>query len=231
MNGRTPIEVHNGIKPRSPLQLAFYEGVELANADEMTIQTDLVEGYCQELGDAMAELHEELHDAAMRRYLKRLARAANKLPRLSVGDLVMVAIHGRRKHKNTFKWHGPFEVAAAQSRWVYKVRHIGDTGAGKPVHIQRIKRFSDNSLGQRAELSEMARRDTGLFTVHSLIGWREDGQGQLEIRVRWEGFEEDDDTWEAVDSLREDVPGLLNKFLRDRQHESVRLRDLLETLA
>jgi hypothetical protein len=36
----------------------------------------------------------------------------------------------------------------------------------------------------------------------------------LEIRVRWLGFEANEDTWEPVERLQEDVPVVLHRFLR-----------------
>jgi len=79
------------------------------------------------------------------------------MPDFAVGDIVMAATHAkRRRHKNTFWWNGPMEVTGSQSDFVFLVRPLGSLHEPKAVHIQRLKRFSDTSIGRSAELVEMA---------------------------------------------------------------------------
>ena len=45
------------------------------------------------------------------------------------------------------------------------------------------------------------------------MGWRETDAGGIELKVRWEGFQPHDDTWQALEGLYEDVPALVLKYL------------------
>ena len=45
----------------------------------------------------------------------------------------------------------------------------------------------------------------------------------VQLRVRWQGFEPQDDTWQDIDGLYDDVPVLVSKYLRDHQGEDDRL--------
>lgn len=60
------------------------------------------------------------------------------------------------------------EVVDTVSAFVYLVKPLGSRHTPKPIHVQRLKRYSDNSIGRPAKLVEMAQREAGVFTIESL---------------------------------------------------------------
>ena len=62
--------------------------------------------------------------------------------------------------------------------------------------------------------------DCQKFEVQQFMDWREDDDGNIELKVRWEGFEPRDDTWQGIDGLFEDVPVLVRKYLASQAGKS-----------
>jgi len=88
----------------------------------------------------------------------------------------------------------------------------------KVVHVVRIRRFANGVLGtevDRKVIEEAARRDYPDNVVKRLVAHEVvPGSGVLRIRVRWLGFGSAHDTWEPVHQLAEDVPELVEEYLR-----------------
>ena len=146
--------------------------------------------------------------------------------RFCVGDYVMVAAWGNAAHvqrssKLTPVWQGPYEVVDAPSTTAYAVRLVGRPNKqAKTVHWTRIKRFGDASLNLTDRLTRTAVNDCQKFDVHEFVDWREEDDGNIMLKVRWEGFQPEDDTWQSLAGLFEDVPVLVRKFLASRSGES-----------
>ena len=64
------------------------------------------------------------------------------------------------------------------------------------------------------ELVNGAQHDRQKFYVEAILAWRTLENGNFELRVKWRGFEE---TWEPIETIFEDVPEKVQKFVRDRQ--------------
>ena len=54
--------------------------------------------------------------------------------------------------------------------------------------------------------------------------------GDLQVRVNWQSFDVQDDTWEFIATLLEDIPGLLRNFAKARTGESPRMGELYRSL-
>ena len=55
--------------------------------------------------------------------------------------------------------------------------------------------------------------------IEDIIDWRENDDGDLELRVRWLGFTAAEDSWEPVARLHEDQELLVERYLQRIQHE------------
>ena len=60
------------------------------------------------------------------------------------------------------------------------------------------------------------------YNVEALTDLRKEKDGSFRIRVRWEGYDSSDDTWEPLARLAEDVPNLVKSFLKDGVPEHAR---------
>ncbi len=233
LGGRTPIEVIMGYKPQQPLDMAMWSGVTLTDAKQIDLVFDRIATIAKDLATALHEMHGSMCTRRAQRWRKRDSKRSRNapLPKMNIGDLVMVARHSRAAHKVTFRWNGPYQVVGTVNPFVYQVKMIGVDKKPKAVHVQRLKRFSANDIGHDAELRQIAQQDLGTFTVKSLEGWRIGPSRNIELRVFWEGFEERDSTWEDAVKLHEDIPSEVSKYLRENKAipELSELRESLMT--
>ena len=86
-------------------------------------------------------------------------------------------------------------------------------------------------MGQPTGLQECAQNDYKQFEIDNFIGWRLDDNGGIELRVRWQGFPDDEDcSWEPIDSLTQDVPVKVRQYLQSHQHEDEALKRAYDSL-
>ena len=134
-------------------------------------------------------------------------------PQFAIGEFVLVQCPIPR-NKLKLKWLGPYKVVDTVSEWIYILEDIV-TLKRSTVHVQRIRFYHDASFEVTEDVRNQAQYDGILeFTLEELVDWRESDAGTLEIRVRWLGFEANEDTWEPVERLQEDVPVVLHRYLR-----------------
>jgi hypothetical protein len=84
------------------------------------------------------------------------------------------------------------------------------------VHAQRIRYYADGHRLVTEQWKNQAAYDGEGFHVDRFIAWRT-RDGQLQIRVKWLGFELGDSTWEPVQTLHQDVPELVIRYLEYHQ--------------
>ena len=231
LNGHTPIEVMTGRKPKNALDLVMWDGVLLKDATGVVVEWKRVEQHCERLITALDQMHQEIRDAEEERRRLKAAKAANagRALQFEVGDLVMVAAWGNAAHvkrgsKLCPQWQGPYEIVNPLSTTAYKVRLLGRPDKKvKPVHWSRMKRFADATFPVNERLTRTAVNDCQKFEVDGFQAWRVDDDGDIQLKVRWHGFQSQDDTWEDVARLYDDVPVLVTNYLSEHVGEDDRL--------
>lgn len=109
-------------------------------------------------------------------------------------------------------WQGPYRAVRFENEQVLEVEHLL-SGKRKTVHCTRIKYYHDASLGVTEELkSHLQYQGSTLFVIARLLELRE-VRGQVQVVVKWMGFDEGENTWEPVTTILEDAPDLLREFL------------------
>eukprot|EP01046_Picozoa_sp_COSAG06_P087512 COSAG06_NODE_34006_length_481_cov_0.764398_1_plen_122_part_01 len=95
------------------------------------------------------------------------------------------------------------------------------------------KSRSGGKIARKAETSEESSESEddddgdGSYSVQRVVDKRTEG-GKVEYRVRWEGYESEDDTWEEVGNL-ESAAGVVAEFERLRAIQTIRgLAELTE---
>ena len=126
------------------------------------------------------------------------------------------------------RWNGPYEVTEVPTDYTRKVRLLGATKEYL-VHIQRIKRFASHDVGKLQKLQEAAQHDAQEFEIESVQGWRLQ-DGDIQIKIRWLGFEEPDDTWEPLMQIAESLPTTASDYLRAHQDEHPKLEAALKSM-
>jgi hypothetical protein len=133
------------------------------------------------------------------------------VPQFQVGDYVLI-LNMMPTNKLRTKWMGPFQITNTLNDHVYICKDL-IRGQQTAVHAQRMKIYSDKSLDVTEDIKNSAAYDA-LSYVDQLVDWRENDQGKLEVRVRWLGFQSDQDTWEPAATLIEDIPLILLRYLK-----------------
>jgi len=182
----------------------------------------------QQVQQALQGIHQHLPllwaravQAQTRRRGARRIRPGLTIPRINVGDLVLVA-QTTCPHKLRMQWTGPHQVLAAVNKFCYRVEPLLPPPQKRPTitaHIVRIRRFSNAALGtpaDRRRIEESAVRDfPDNFVQRFRAHRRNPTTHRVELQVRWLGFDAAGDTWEPVASLVQTCPDLVEDYLRE----------------
>lgn len=126
----------------------------------------------------------------------------------------MIQVPAKRGHKLQTKWSGPMQVVENKSNLVYIVEDVNNSQR-TTVHAQHIVPYPVTMQGEQAskELKHQAANYDEAF--HSVDGIEEvrNRRGDYELLFLWLGFEEDDKTWEPLNTMMQDVPGVVEDYL------------------
>ena len=141
-----------------------------------------------------------------------------------VGDMVMVAIPERPSaHKLQAKWRGPYQVTRTINDSVYEVQHLV-TGSRTEAHVRRVKFYCDAELDIAVPLLDhISQQETSIYEVEDISGWQyNDEQMTYEVNVKWLGFSASENTWEQIDTMYEDVPLIITRYIDSCNREDQR---------
>ena len=225
------MELMTGIEPKNGVDHIAWQGVDATI--ERVPQAD-IETHFQGLSEALEGLWETAVEAQKkRREQNARARGIQALPRVHIGDFVLVAQKTRRS-KVSMTWTGPHNVVGTVNPFVWIVEPLG-AQPGKhqmEVHVARMRRFSNAALGTRVDMDRLraaARRDFPQNFIASFRGHRVDEDtGTMMITVRWLGWGPEDDSEEPIHRLVEDDPPRVDAYLRAHRDEIVCAQYLLE---
>ena len=133
-----------------------------------------------------------------------------------VGSYVLVYTSVPR-NKLRVQWLGPYKITGTINENVYNIQDIV-THKTSTVHAQRMKMFADQSYEVTEDIRNQVAYDTE-FNVEKFVDWRENDSGELELRVRWLGFQDNEDSWEPIGRMHADVPETTIRFVKDIETE------------
>ena len=158
--------------------------------------------------DASAQFQRQVVEERLRR-----AGDAEDAP-LEEGDYVLATYPTRPPSKLSPRWKGPFVVVEVQGSTVQcqdlcTLRFIR-------FHRSRLKRYDTERTPDPAAVAAV---DNDEYVVEAIVDHRGDPRrrARMEFRVRWLGYEPDEDTWlpfrevqdlEALDRYAQDHPEL-----------------------
>jgi hypothetical protein len=135
------------------------------------------------------------------------------------GDYVLAAkVGARKKDKTAPKWDGPYVVVTEVSPKVFELKDL-TTGQCKNVHADHIRRYADKQLVVTEQLKNFVVATT-TFTIRDILDCRKHGR-TWELLVAWEGFDDDESTWQEITGLHKDSPEVVERFIKSVQDESI----------
>ena len=133
-------------------------------------------------------------------------------------------------YKLRFVWTGPRRITNVRSDWVFEVENIL-SGKKEVVHARRLILYRADMDGKEvlpALLKAAEHSEISYQIVERLNGIRAIN-GVLQIHVEWEGLPDRDDwTWEPLQQVYEDVPGMLEDFLSTKSSRPLKRRALAQ---
>ena len=150
------------------------------------------------------------HDQNVVAREKVIANSKRKADQFQIGEYVLV-LNTIPTNKLRTKWMGPYQITTTINTNVYVVKDLL-RGYEKTVHAQRMKLYADASLLLTEDIKNSAAYDASSF-VDSIVGHRETDTGTIEFEVQWSGFESNENTWEPIKQLHEDVPFVVEQYL------------------
>ena len=95
-------------------------------------------------------------------------------------------------------WKGPYRVIGVLSSNVYEIQNLVSMVVSK-AHVKQLKNFYYDP--KRTIPINVAVKDTDEFVVGDILEHELNSDGDMMWKVRWDGFEESDDTWEPLYNL------------------------------
>jgi hypothetical protein len=159
-----------------------------------------VENYITDLLDA----HHSITEAAVENQKKVIDAYLKKSPEhptvFEVGDLVLVSYPDRPPNKLSSKWRGPVSIVDISGN-TYSLQDLRTLAIFR-ADISRLKLFHQDA---RFDNLDLAARDEDELVVEKIVDHTGSPRmkSQMQFRVRWAGFEPDEDTWEPYSHVRE----------------------------
>ena len=217
---RSPAELFTALPLPTPLW-TFYDP---SAKTSVTIPSDVdkINDYLDRLRSSVRAMHRPVADQreAQRARNKKPA-VERKAPNFAVGDyLLRSRVDEKRKNKLLVTWTGPYVVTQADSH-SFRVKHLV-TGDETDVHASRLKFYADSDLEVSDELLEHVSAQGIVLAVQQLKAHRWNADiTDYEIRVRWRGLQEIEDSWEPLKALAPEISKLLQDYVGQSQDNDV----------
>jgi hypothetical protein len=171
--------------------------------------------FVTDLKQSLENMHKDVYAKveAHRESMRKKANLNAKPTMFSEGDFVLVAkVQNAIRNKLQVNWTGPYRIVEVISDWIFRCENLLDPSKTVISHAQRLKFYSDNLLNDKDTLlSYMQASENDKYTIDSLLDIRI-ANSSYDVLVSWLGFP-DENTWEPIENLYEDVPLLLRQFL------------------
>jgi hypothetical protein len=210
----SPAKLLLGYKPRTPLDFLATSGLAAAEG-----QPDLF--------TRLAELdsHRNVAREAIKCGADRQAYQFDKgrrAPSLEAGDEVLINPHTLELVRETGKSRklmqrkiGPFEITEVISPTAYRLRFPDTYKGHNVINIQHLTKYHRSTDDTRPRMADPrgSLPSTEEYEVEKIVGERR-RKGRLYYRIRWKGYDAEDDTWQSARDVR-NAPELV-KAWRER---------------
>lgn len=219
LGNRCPLEVFTSLKPTTPLaSITRKNGVESeVHSIELVRAKQRINA--ERVQQAFDKIHKDVADRSSKRRAKSIAahnRKTNVRPiNFDTGDFVLRGVLERNRGKKpSLKWKGPFRVTECKSEFIFQIENLL-TGDKEDAHGRRLKFFRNKDYEVTEELKDhLAYQGDELLVIDKFEDIRQ-VDGSTQVYVKWKGFSDSENDWVSFDSLKEDVPALIDEYIQD----------------
>jgi len=203
--GTTPFRAYHGADPRAP----DWPGMPLGDGE-----SPLANGVAAKTLALQSECRKKIE--AANAYQKRYSDKRRKHISLRIGDKVLISNRHMRstrpKKKLDWKYVGPGTIMAQIGAEAYRVDLPGLKGIHPVFHVSLLEPFTQKgSIKSQSEPPVDTLRTFGddVYYVEKVIDRRKSSVGTWEYLVKWEGYPEDENSWEPGPNISANA---LNEF-------------------
>lgn len=208
----SPITAFMGREPTPPIQTFLRTSTSKpVSLTELQLESMM---NVEELLKLCAEIHPRVQSSLDKHRAQHRQNASRgQLPNFDEGDYVLVARSDfHAGEKLCLRWRGPRRIKKAMNDYVYQIEDLRN-GQLNDIHASRLKLFRDSDIDETAIMSHVLQSETGMV-VSRLLGLEDTAENGLQVRVRWKGLGQDEDSLEPLSRVAEDVPTLFEKMLK-----------------
>jgi hypothetical protein len=147
-----------------------------------------------------------------------------------IGDYVMFATRRNLQgpgRKSKPCWTGPYRVIGYESDWDFVLEHLV-TKEKFHAHSSRIKFYRDKDLDVTADLKHQITHDEMRYKIEKITDHTFEDD-EYKLFVKWQGFDQEESTWEPFEVIYEDVPSIVKEYVRNVR-ESDKLKNAFLSL-
>ena len=217
LQDKCPIEIFTGHRQDSPVS-AIATTVKGARVVHSLSETRL-ESILKTISmhEKFQNMHRDVEKSSNRRRKNSVAahnRRTNVRPvDFTTGDFVLRG-ETRSGPKLRLKWTGPYKVIECQSDLLFRIEELG-TGRKFTSLGRRLKLFRNADYEITEDTLNHLEYQKGELLVIEMFEDIHERQGQVELEVKWRGFDKAENDWISLDILQEDVPDMLAEHLDD----------------
>jgi hypothetical protein len=214
--GVSPYKIRFGHEPVGKAQRVSIPPMD-GSSQPLSVPVADIQKHCADLTVALSHLHKSIKNLRMSQRAKdRLYKKSGSLPNFAIGDFVLRArVRTTKTHKLSATWIGPYRVIAALSPHLYQVQNLR-SGQEHTVHVLRLRYFSNSLLNVTQDMQdtlEHAERE-GFFAIRDILDVSSTDDDEVIVLVAWEGFSDDENSWEPLPALFADAPDRVRDCLR-----------------
>ena len=180
--------------------------------------------------NALDDMHRDVSDRVDARRRRAIAdhneRTGVQPVNFARGDFVLVRRAVDHGHKLNYRWVGPRRVLAEISPLVFETEDMV-TGQVERAHARRLLFYRPDLDGAKVDsrLLASAEHSTMVYQVALAIRAIRERDGEIELNVEWDGLPDSVDmTWEPLERLHEDLPGMVEDFLHSSGQRALKRR-------
>ena len=178
------------------------------------------------LAESLEAIHAEVDKATEKRRAENRKQQDKRIKHvrvttLGVGDFCLRAAV-KRVDKTTSKihvnWLGPYRILGEPETNIYEVQSLRDENEIFEMHATRIKPYLHGADCLETELlsehlAAEASRRTPIDKILD-VRWESGSDPHYVFMVSWRGFSPLENSWEPLEGLYEDVPQMIQDFVR-----------------